>query len=128
MNEFDTFEESIENEFSGKKQTLIYHPFFSQDDNGIAEIKQNSKNDIKHVMESKNGRRLMYRILILSGYKSDISALNKRSEDVYFFEGRRTIGTDLVTCLKAVSYDLYLKMINENEEYFDKMENDNIVQ
>ena len=69
--------------------------------------------DFMHVMESAQGRRVVYRYLGICGlYRTSFTGNNT----TFFNEGRRDIGLQLMADVQDSSPELYLKMLHEAKE------------
>lgn len=65
-----------------------------------------------HTMESKEGRRTLWRVMQTTGY-FEISYTG--NSETYFREGKRLVGKLLYDNLQRVCPDLYTTMHNENK-------------
>lgn len=72
------------------------------------------KDQIKTVMETKEGRELIFSILDLC--QLQVSSFSTNALSMAFAEGRRSVGLDLQ---KFLSADLYLKMLREQHDRRD---------
>lgn len=75
------------------------------------ERKQRDDNDIKHVMSSEQGRRVVWELLV-SG-KVFASTFTADAQVSAFNEGQRNLALSLFSKVMAVCPDLYLTMADE---------------
>ena len=75
----------------------------------------NSKeqDDMIDVMRTEQGRRLVMRLLVLSGINRTSYSIDGGTE---FREGARNVGLQLQSMVLRADKDLYLKMITEDLE------------
>lgn len=68
--------------------------------------------DFKWLVESKQGRRFLWRLLEKTGvYRSSFTG----SSETFFLEGQRNIGLLLVSELNAICPDVYSTMLKEQK-------------
>lgn len=75
------------------------------------EQKQREDNDIKHVMSSEQGRRVVWELL--SRGKVFASTFTADAQVTAFNEGQRNLALSLFSKVMAVCPDLYLTMASE---------------
>lgn len=69
--------------------------------------------DIKAMVETPAGRRVYWRWLSECGvFKSSF----RQSSEIYFLEGRRSIGLNLLADLMEAKPEAYLLMVSENQQ------------
>lgn len=80
----------------------------------LQKIRRLELNDVKAVMESKNGRNFMYRVIDMTGvYRTSYNPEMPDSHTT-FKEGGRNVGLFLIAELQEASPALFMKMIEEN--------------
>lgn len=70
--------------------------------------------DLKVILGTENGRRAMYRQLIVAGIYVCSYQPGQQSEHTAFKEGQRNMGLRLMDELQTASPALFLKMLEEN--------------
>jgi len=91
----------------------------ASDEGSIKEAAKKEKNtrltelaDTKAIMESKGGRRFVWRQLSLAGiYRTSFTG----NSHTFFNEGKRQMGLYLLADVMEAGPDLYLKMTQENK-------------
>lgn len=78
------------------------------------ERKQREDNDIKHVMSSEHGRRVVWDLLVRG--KVFASTFTADAQVTAFNEGQRNLALSLFSKVMAVCPDLYLTMAAEASE------------
>jgi len=70
-----------------------------------------AKRDLEWIMQSKQGRRFIARLLASTGV--DMPIFNSNGSTMTHAEGRRSIGVELTIELKAQHRDAYLRLLSE---------------
>lgn len=76
--------------------------------------------DLKWLMGSRRGRRIVWRLIERTGFFQ--SSFTGNSE-TFFREGARAVGLRLVTLINSVCPELYAPMVQEQSEH-DRSNND----
>lgn len=69
--------------------------------------------EVASIMNSLNGRRVMHRLIEVSGYSRDTFTASQH--ETSYLTGRRAMGIFITDEIRAACPDLYLKMIKEHE-------------
>lgn len=78
---------------------------------GEKDRRDQAKRDLEWIMQSKQGRRFIARLLASTGV--DMPIFNSNGSTMTHAEGRRSIGVELTIELKAQHRDAYLRLLSE---------------
>ena len=73
---------------------------------------QQDKEDVKWLMQTKRGRRMLWRQMELAGVFR--SSFNTNAMQMAFNEGHRNYGNHVLATIHSVAPDLYPTMVSEN--------------
>lgn len=71
------------------------------------------KNDVTRVFGSSEGKRILYHVLAMCGIYSDCFTGNAHT---YYYEGRRSVGLELLELIMETDPEIYIQLIRENAD------------
>lgn len=80
----------------------------------LSKTRRDELSDIKSVMSTENGRRVMYRILVRAGIYKTSYVAGSDPQHTAFNEGGRNIGLWTLSELEQAAPASYLKMMEES--------------
>lgn len=80
----------------------------------MRKVRDIEKMDIQAVMNTENGRRLVYRMLVRAGLYQTSYDPEAPEKNIFFKEGQRNMGLWLLSELQDAAPDSYLLMMKES--------------